>query len=225
MFPSEKDLAELSDRTLESEIATLYSRISAETCRWLLLVAEFDRREAYRAWGCHTCALWLTWHCGIAVRAAQDQVRVARRLLELPLIRAEFAQGRLSYSKVRALTRVAEPGSEERLLGVAKNATAAQLERVVSGYRRATRAAEPDAVDDRRYASFRWDDEGCFEVRARLAPEEGAALLKALERAREELYRERSDDAVAGEWRRRNPGRLAPGGGRATGVSAGAQRA
>jgi hypothetical protein len=58
-------------------------------------------------------------------------VRVARRLSELPLIHAAFARGERSYAKVRALTRVAQPGSEEELLELALALTAAQLERAV----------------------------------------------------------------------------------------------
>ncbi len=199
----------LPTETLEAEIATLYSKISAETCRWLLLVAELDRREAHLQWGCRSCADWLSWHCGIAVRAAQDHVRVARRLEELPATTAAFARGQLSYSKVRALTRVADGDSEERLLGLARDATAAQLERIVSAYRRATTAADPDAVRDRRYASFTWGDDGCLEVRARLAPEEGAIVMKAIELARDELFRERGAEAAGAENGDRVPARPA----------------
>jgi hypothetical protein len=179
------DLAELPTKTLEAEIATLYSRISAETCQWLLLVAELDRREAYLKWGCHTCAHWLTWHCGVAMRAAQDHVRVARRLGELPRVTEAFSRGELSYSKVRALTRVADADSEDRLLDLALDSTAAQLERIVSA--------------DRRFASVGWDDDGCLELRARLTPEEGAIVMKALDAARDELYNEVSDEAVSAE--------------------------
>ena len=193
------ELAVLPTKALEAEIATLYSKLSAETCRWLLLVAELDRREAYLKWGCHTCAHWLSWHCGVAMRAAQDQVRVARRLGELPRVTEAFSKGELSYSKVRALTRVADSDSEMRLLELALDSTAAQLERIVSAYRRATTAPEPGGLRDRRFASVGWDDDGCLELRARLTPEEGAIVMKALDQARDELFHEAGDDAVSAE--------------------------
>ena len=198
MFAPEA-LEKLPTETLEAEVATLYSKISAETCRWLLLVAELDRREAHLQWECNTCAHWLSWHCGVALRAAQDQVRVARALGDLPRITRAFSRGELSYSKVRALTRVADGDSEARLLELALDSTAAQLERIVSAYRRATTAPDPGGLAERRFASFGWDDDGCFELRARLTPDEGAIVMKALAVARDELHREVSDQGVANE--------------------------
>ena len=91
---------------LETEIVELAAQIHAATCRWLGLVAEFDRREGWKAWGCRSCAHWVAWRCSLSDVAARDQVRVARRLEGLPLVRAAYAAGELSYSKVRALTRV-----------------------------------------------------------------------------------------------------------------------
>src|SRR5215211_7514182 len=91
---------------LADQITELASHIHAATCRWLWLVAEFDRRGGWAEWGCRSCAHWLSWRCGISPVAAREHVRVALRLQELPLIRAAFEQGQLSYSKVRALTRV-----------------------------------------------------------------------------------------------------------------------
>src|SRR5215218_7608875 len=89
---------------LEREICELASQIHAATCSWLGLVAEFDAREGWGRWGARSCAHWVSWRCGIAPVAAREHVRVARRLAHLPLIRAAFAEGRLSYSQVRALT-------------------------------------------------------------------------------------------------------------------------
>src|SRR5918999_4398915 len=82
---------------LGEEITELAAHIHAATCRWLALVAEFDRRGGWAQWGCKSCAAFLSWRCAIAPGAAREHVRVARRLEELPVIRAAFAQGRLSY--------------------------------------------------------------------------------------------------------------------------------
>src|SRR5919197_3233010 len=120
---------------IERELTQLASHIHAATCRWLGLVAEFDRREGWATWGCRSCAHWISWRCSIALVAAREHVRVARRLEELPLIRAAFLRGELSYSKVRALSRVEDVTREDELLGLASGATAAQLERIVRAYR------------------------------------------------------------------------------------------
>ena len=81
---------------------------------------------------------WVAWRCGLDPRSAREHVRVARALRELPEIRRAFSAGQLSFSKVRALTRVAEPVSEGRLLELARHATAAQLERMLGAFRRVT---------------------------------------------------------------------------------------
>ncbi|PYO33846.1 MAG: HNH endonuclease, partial [Candidatus Rokuibacteriota bacterium] len=86
--------------------------------------------------GFRTCADWLSWRVGLAPGAARERVRVARALGTLPLLAQALARGELSYAKVRALTRVATPEDEERLLGVGRGGTAAQVERIVRGWRR-----------------------------------------------------------------------------------------
>ncbi len=92
-------LTEVPLERLESEITELAAHINAATCRWLLLVAEFDRREGWGTWECRSCAHWLNWKCGIDLGAARERIRVARFLGELPQITAVFAAGQLSYSK------------------------------------------------------------------------------------------------------------------------------
>jgi uncharacterized protein DUF222 len=96
----------LSVEELEREIGELAAHVNAATCRWLCLVAEFDRREGWAGWGAKSCAAWLSWRCGLTPVAAREQVRVARRLAEFGLVREAFGSGELSYSKVRAITRV-----------------------------------------------------------------------------------------------------------------------
>jgi hypothetical protein len=184
--PSElQELADLPLAAIEREIETLAADINAAMCRWLLLVAEFDRRGGHEAFGQTCSATWLAWRCSVSPRAAREQVRVARALRELPRIRGAFAAGRLSYSKVRALTRVAEPEMEQELVELALEATAAQLERLLRGYRRAV-ADDADArQQERRHLSAQWDEDGSLTIRGSLPAEEGALFLKALEAARE----------------------------------------
>jgi Domain of unknown function (DUF222) len=107
------DLADLSFAELEEELAGLAAHIYAGTCRWLELVAEVDRRNELV---CCTCAQWLAWRCGLTPRTAREHVRIARSLAELPAMRAAFARGQISFAKVRALTRVADPANEMGLL-------------------------------------------------------------------------------------------------------------
>jgi len=183
---------------LEREITQLASDIHAATCRWLHLVAEFDRREGWAPWGCRSCAHWVSWRCGVAPVSAREHVRVAHRLDELPLIAQAFARGQLSYSKVRALTRVGDVSSEAELLELARHATAAQLERLVRAYRGA-RAVEQGARGGRpeRWLTWSYDDDGSLCLKGRLPGEEGALVVAALESARERLESDAGASAEA----------------------------
>jgi Domain of unknown function (DUF222)/HNH endonuclease len=183
------DLAEVCLERLEDEIATLASHLYAGMCRWLELVGELDRRGDWADSGCGSCAEWLAWRCALLPRAAREHVRVARRLPELPLVHAAFAHGELSYAKVRALTRIAEADSEAELLELARALTAAQLERAVSAYRRVTNAEANGLHENAQLLTF-WDDDGSLVIHGRLAPEEGALFLRALEQARQSLWEE-----------------------------------
>jgi len=183
MFDTERDPTEVPSEQLEREIAELAAHIYAATCRWLCLICEFERRECHLAWGFHSTTAWLAWTCGLTPRAAREHVRVARALAELPLVREAFERGELSYSKVRALTRAAEPGTEAELLELAQQATAAQLERSVRAYRSALALAEGRPPADTFFA-WAWEDDGTLSVRGRLAPDEGALLIEAMHHAR-----------------------------------------
>ncbi len=114
-------------------------------------------------------------------RSAREHVRVARSLRDLPLIREKFGRGELSYSKVRAITRIATPEQEVELVEMARFVTAAQLERLVRGYRRAVSRESAEALHRERFLSHCWDEDGCLCMRGRLSPEDGATFLKALE--------------------------------------------
>ena len=182
--PAEQpDLDRLGDR-----IAELSARIDAATYELLCHLHQFDRRHGWE--GFRSCAHWLNWRTGLDLGAAREKLRVAAALAELPHISAAMACGRLSYSKVRALSRVASPATEARLLAVACGATAAQVERLVRGWRQADHAAQADGEQVRlasRMLSTQVDDNGMLVLRARLTPEVGAVLLRAVEAALEQV--------------------------------------
>jgi hypothetical protein len=167
---------------LEREICELGAHIEAATCRWLLLVAEFDERGGWAAWGYKTCAHWLSWRCSLAPGAARERVRVARALRPLPVVRDAFAAGELSYCKVRALTRIVVPETEAELVEIARHATGAQLEKLVRGYRsaRSTTLDAAQRVHEERYLSYSWEEDGGLRIEGRLSPDDGGLLLAAL---------------------------------------------
>ena len=103
-------LPAVSTAALIDQITELAGHLNAGTYRWLTLIAEFDRRLGWNCGLTKSCAHWLNWKCGLDLGAAREKVRVAHALESLPLISAAMARGELSYSKVRALTRVACAG-------------------------------------------------------------------------------------------------------------------
>jgi Domain of unknown function (DUF222) len=110
--PSDGDPAPVPLERLEAQICELAGHLAAATCRFLVLLGDFDTRRGWADWEMTSCAAWLSWKCQMSSGTAREHVRVARALRDLPVIRTEFAAGRLSYAKVRALTRIATPDTE-----------------------------------------------------------------------------------------------------------------
>src|SRR3954470_13881260 len=145
---------------LEAEIVSLASQLTAGSARLLALIGEFDAAEGWRDWGMRSTAQWLSWKCGLGLVAAREQVRVARALTSLPATAAAFAAGRLSYSKVRALTRVANKENEDVLVSMGEHATGGQIERIVAASRRTIRVQEAHAQRRSRSLRVRIEDDG-----------------------------------------------------------------
>src|SRR5512132_891650 len=180
-----RDLDQLGD-----EIAELSAHLEAATARLLDLIREFDAKAGWNT-GFRSCAHWLSWRVGLDLGAARERVRVARALGTLPRLAEALARGELSYAKVRALTRVATPETEARLLAVGRAGTACHVERIVRGWRRVDRQAEARAAARQhagRALHVYQDEDGTVVLRGRLEPEVGALLRRALAAARETLY-------------------------------------
>ena len=169
---------------LENEITELAAHLNAATYRLLTLIGEFDERGGWHGAGLKSCAHWLNWKCGIDLGAAREKVRVAHALKELPQISAALRNGQISYSKVRAMTRVATEKNEDYLLMIAAHGTASHVERLVRNYRRVkrTEALERDKQHHAlRELSWYTNDDGSYVIKARLSPEQGARIVQALQ--------------------------------------------
>jgi hypothetical protein len=169
---------------VEASLVACLREVSKATHRFLVLLREFDLRQGWKAYGNTDCAEWLDWKCGIARVTAQEKLRVARALVSLPRIEAAFAQGDLSYSKVRALARVAGEGNESELLGYALRSSAAQLE----AYCRRLRNGDAglSAGDARRMHERRWltrslHEDGSGSVTVELPAADLQLVLAALD--------------------------------------------
>jgi hypothetical protein len=175
---------------LEAQITELAGQLNAAQYRWLLLIAEFDRRQGWGDGKLPSCAHWLNFKCGLNLGAAREKVRVAHALAGLPKIAAAMARGELSYSKVRAVSRVACEATEENFLMIALHGTAHHVESLVRGYRRAQQAEELSREarqQANRSLSYEYGEDGSVVLKARLPAVAGAMLIQALEAALERI--------------------------------------
>ena len=194
---------------LSDEITTLAGHLNAANYRFLKLLDEFDRHDGWAGDGIRSLAHWLNFKCGLGEMVAREKVRAARALRSLPSIDAAFERGEISYSKVRAMTRVATPENEAELLNIARHGTAAHMERLVRAYRRCRKQVESAACEavpgglspgelarrrEERFYCFADDDE-TMVFGGRVAVEQGRLLVKALDA----MVAEIDADAAAAE--------------------------
>ena len=173
-----------SAEELGQEIASLSAHLDAATHRLLECIRGFDEACGWYEQGAVSCAHWLAWRVGWDPGTARERVRVARALGKLPAIDEALRSGRLSYAKVRALTRVATPETEPKLLEMALVATGAQLERLCRGYR-AVGEGERAPAPEERSVHQRLLPGGMVKLELVLEPDEADLILRAVDRARE----------------------------------------
>ena len=195
---------------LGAEITELCSYIYAAESRLLTLIHKFDEKQYWAKQGLISCAHWLNFKCGIGMNAAREKVRVAHALAKLPKISKGFANGTLSYSKVRAITRIADESNEDYLLMIAEHGTAHHVEKLVSKYRTAKRLQDVEIANEQynhREVTHFYDHDGCLVIKARLPAEQGTLIVKALEMAMDAAFvgavpdREKDVPAVTSEER------------------------
>ena len=199
---------------LEKAILTAAAQINASNYRFLKLLAEFDEKGGWHGDGIKSFSHWLNWKIGMGSVMGREKVRVARALVDLPLIETAFSKGEISYSKVRAMTRVATAENELFLMQIAENGTAQHMEYLVRKYALCQRL-EGKHQDDDEYQNADWkqdktftwfqDDEGMYELKVRLPADEGAVVIKALNIIINEIQKERRDEPVLDEPESHSP--------------------
>ena len=161
--------------------------LSAQSeCELLERIGEFDAVGAIRWWvDVKSLAHWLSWCCSMTAGTAREHVRVARAMRRMPTVTAAFREGRLSYSKVREVTRVVDVLDEEQLCRMALTATASQLARMLSGYR--SSAGSRIRQEGARALSWHERDDGMIDFRMRMPKEEAALVIAALTAAKDQF--------------------------------------
>ena len=186
-------ISSLSDAELEAQVLTWSGRIAAGEARLLALIAEFDERGSWHGPGLLSCAHWLVWRTGLAPGAAREKVRVARALTDLPLVAAAMADGKMSFSQARAVTRVATPDDQLRWVELCRHTAASQLEKLVRGVARVRRTlqdeADPERGRWRNRTTTSYDEDGNLRLTMVLSAEQGAVVQAALASVQADLDR------------------------------------
>jgi hypothetical protein len=179
--------ASLHDRSvdeLDAAIGRLARQMNTDQYRMLVLVREFDDRFGWKKASCKSCAEWLAWRTSLGLSAARERVRTAHALRSLPAISAAFAAGRLSYSKVRALTRVAQSYGEDVLLAHALRATVPQVEERCRQIRNVAPESAHHALsawERRSLTAWRDEGRGTMRLSVEVPIEDGELILRALD--------------------------------------------
>jgi hypothetical protein len=193
---------------LDREIVSLSRRMATTEYELLVLIREFDERGGWLQWGSASCADWLHWRCDLSLSAAREKVRVAHALKALPEISRSFQSGSLTYSKVRALTRVANRDNEADLLRFALEVSAALVEQhcqQLRNVRSESTATAQRSYDQRLLSASRDRARNTLTLTVVLPIEEGEVVLNALDRVLAEdeqsadaspSYRARQADAL-----------------------------
>jgi hypothetical protein len=206
--PTPQQVAIEEQRAHADALAGKICAVAAEAARWpyvlLELLGEFDAVGGIRRWtGFKSLAHWLSWSCSMTPGVAREHVRVAKALRRMPTIANLFKEGRLSYSKVREVTRVVDVVDEQRLAQLALTATASQLARMISGFRSAD--GRRMSQQTKRAVSWHEREDGMIDFRARLRKEEAALLTAAVDAARDQFGPPPPKPDPCGEGEQRSP--------------------
>ena len=181
-----------SNEVIEERLMALAGQLAATECELLKLLDEFDQQGGWHGEGIRSFSHWLNWKLGMGNVIAREKVRVARALRDLPLIGEAFSRGVVSYSKVRAMTRVATPANESFLLQIAEYGTATHLEQLCRHYKRlsADEGLEPGSQRD-RFVTWFTANEQMTEFRIRLPHEDAEVVIAAILKTADALYSSR----------------------------------
>lgn len=171
---------------------------------WLEKLAEFDRNGLWEVDGHFSCATWLVWRLKMARSTAFEKLRVAHELARRPVVAAAFREGRLSYSAVRAITRMdrPDPDVDEAVVALAgsEDATILDVERVVRSYQLYADQERPPAeqIDRMRQVRVRRQSDGTGSVTVTLADVEVEEFASTFQAFLDLRFREQPVDESSG---------------------------
>ena len=180
--PKTLDFIPDNNTDLRSAVVNMAAGINLADWKFIKLIVAMYRSRAWSEAGYCSLSNWLDHRCGLGPVASRERVRIGLALTRLPCLDQAFQNGEISYSKVRTVTRIANPETERFLLALARTSSAFELERVVRTYERSGGAAAPTDAALYQARSLTWHYEnGMVMIQATLPADQGAMVVKALQ--------------------------------------------
>ncbi len=169
--------------SIRGEFTRYGRRWSSSITQLIALSVELDDSGEWALDGSPTCAHWIGAMLDIEIGTAREWLRIGRALAELPTTSLAFANGDLSFTKVRSLTRVATAANEAELLEIAERTPAGDLGRALAAW---SARNEDEHERDRRHRhdrGLRWrtEPDGMVTASLRMTPEQAAILTAAVD--------------------------------------------
>jgi len=198
-----------SNQDLIDRLSRLVRSSDRNLAEQLKLLVRIDELQLWKAadsesGGYRDCAQWMDRTLGICRITALERLRVARALQDLAVIESLFALGKLSWSKVRELTRVADSACEQELVAAALELSASETVDLCQRWHHGdtdtgdpadTEAARALQAFQKRSLTSRRRDACTTRITLDLPHDRAAEFLKALE-AQEDVLKA---DQIAGK--------------------------
>jgi hypothetical protein len=134
-------------RDIDRKLRVIAKKRSALDAVEAQLLREADRVEIWLEYGCVSLMQYMERVLGYGPKAAQDRIRVAEALEELPGLSQALARDDLKFTAIRELTRVATPRTEHAWRDQAIGKSLREVECMVSGRQKGDLPTDPPDPD------------------------------------------------------------------------------
>ena len=172
----------LGTRPLTDQLEDVVETWATSQNELVVLAAQFAGSPEWVVTGSPTPAHWLAIIADVEPCTAREWIRIGRCLNQLPATSDALRTRQISYSKARALTRLATPDNETALLDIATTTTAAELGRALAAWLHRNSEPEDLAAHHHRQRSVKWrtEPDGMTVFTLRLPPLLAGILISFL---------------------------------------------
>ena len=169
--------------SLRSAVVDGARRLSLDMSAFISLLVDFDLGGEWAFDNARSCAHWVAQRADIELCTVREWLRIGHALTTVDEIARRFADGQLSYSKVRALTRVADADNQHELCAIAERVSAGELHGALAAWLNRTESPEQRQQRQRAQTKFGWRTEadGMIAGWFRYPPASGGVLTSTVD--------------------------------------------